>query len=78
MLRYVCRRRERHERRENGDGYFYDNRGRSGNRIFPLPVFHRKEQREVQRKALVWALMICGWGIGVPLYIICAIILPEE
>lgn len=27
---------------------------------------------------LVWALMICGWGIGVPLYIICAIILPEE
>lgn len=27
---------------------------------------------------LVWALMILGWGIGVPLYIICAIILPEE
>lgn len=27
---------------------------------------------------LVWALMIFGWGIGVPLYIICAIILPEE
>ena len=27
---------------------------------------------------LVWALMILGWGIGVPLYIICAIIMPEE
>ena len=27
---------------------------------------------------LVWALMIMGWGLGVPVYIICAIILPEE
>lgn len=27
---------------------------------------------------LVWALLVFGWGIGVPLYIVCAIILPEE
>ncbi len=27
---------------------------------------------------LVWALMVFGWGVGVPLYIVCAIVLPEE
>ena len=27
---------------------------------------------------LVWALMVFGWGVGVPLYIVCVIVLPEE
>ena len=27
---------------------------------------------------LAWALMIFGWGTGVALYIICAILMPEE
>lgn len=27
---------------------------------------------------LVWALLICGWGTGLLLYLICAVVLPEE
>ena len=27
---------------------------------------------------LAWALLICGWGTGVLLYFLCALILPEE
>ena len=27
---------------------------------------------------LVWALLVCGWGCGLVLYLLCAVILPEE
>ena len=26
----------------------------------------------------VWAVLACGWGTGVLLYLICAFVLPEE
>lgn len=27
---------------------------------------------------IVWAVLACGWGTGVLLYLICAFVLPEE
>ena len=27
---------------------------------------------------IAWAVLACGWGTGILLYFICAIILPEE